>query len=448
MAEEPIISAKGLSKRYHIDITKKSNSRVRPIDILRLPYDILKGDLPLFRNRGDKVIWALKGVSFDLHRGERLGVIGRNGAGKTTLLKILSRIIYPTEGEAVIRGRTTALFGVGTGFKPKLTGRENILYSAALHGMTKKEIQERMPEIIEFSGIERFIDMPINHYSKGMYARLAFSVAAHLDAEILLLDEVLAGGDIGFQKKCLSRMEGLAGSGRTILFVSHNINAVIGLCNRCIWIDEGQILEDGPPRSVVQAYAKRMLKLQASFVVDAPQPETSLEPTPKPENRSPEPSDKGLDRGPCGAELIRIELLDKNGLAKELFFRDEPIHARVEYRILRDDMPILPVLHLHREGVHVLTTHPLEIGPESKGSVFSSQVEIPPRLLNTGEYDFSIALVTPARPKWRHVYLENILSIKVVPENDPKRIFSGDYLGCVRPDLAWTSKRLIDDFLS
>ncbi len=201
MMEEPVISAKRLSKRYYLDTLKKSNSKHRILDWLRLPYDILQGNLPQFRNSGNREIWALKDVSFDLQRGERLGVIGRNGAGKTTLLKILSRLIYPTEGEAVIRGRTTALFGVGTGFKPKLSGRENIIYSAALHGMTKKEIRDKMPEIIEFSGIGRFIDMPINHYSKGMYARLAFSVAAHLDSEILLLDEVLAGGDIGFQKK-------------------------------------------------------------------------------------------------------------------------------------------------------------------------------------------------------------------------------------------------------
>lgn len=444
MMEEPVISAKRLSKRYYLDTIKKSNARLRILDLLRLPYDILQGDLPQFRNRGNRVIWALKDVSFDLQRGERLGVIGRNGAGKTTLLKILSRLIYPTEGEAVIRGRTTALFGVGTGFKPKLTGRENILYSAALHGMTKREIRDRMDEIIEFSGIERFIDMPIHHYSKGMYARLAFSVAAHLDSEILLLDEVLAGGDIGFQKKCLARMEGLAGAGRTILFVSHNMNAVIGLCNRCIWIEEGQIVEEGPPRNVVQAYAKRMLKLQASFVVSASNPHESVqEPAPQPVTRSPAPHDDApVDRAPCGAELIRIELLDQYGQTKELFIRDEPIRVRVEYRVLRDDIPILPVLHLHREGVHVLTTHPLEVKPEPKGSVFQSQVEIPSRLLNTGEYDFSIALVTPVRPKWRHVFLENVLSIKVVPENDPERIFSGDYRGCVRPDLDWVSKRL------
>lgn len=442
MMEEPVISAKRLSKRYYLDTLKKSNSKHRILDWLRLPYDILQGNLPQFRNSGNREIWALKDVSFDLQRGERLGVIGRNGAGKTTLLKILSRLIYPTEGEAVIRGRTTALFGVGTGFKPKLSGRENIIYSAALHGMTKKEIRDKMPEIIEFSGIGRFIDMPINHYSKGMYARLAFSVAAHLDSEILLLDEVLAGGDIGFQKKCLAKMEGLAVAGRTILFVSHNMNAVIGLCNRCIWIEEGQILEEGPPRSVVQAYAKRMLKLQASFVVsDSNPPEKVQKLLPQTECSPSEPRDSGtIDRGPRGAELLRIELLDQNGQTKELFIRDEAIRVRVEYRVLRDDIPIVPVLHLHREGVHVLTTHPQQVKPEPKGAVFFAQVEIPPRLLNTGEYDFSVALVTPARPKWRHIFLENVLSIKVVPENDPNRIFSGDYRGCVRPDLDWLSK--------
>lgn len=426
MTEEPIISVKQLSKRYIIDKSPSSNTGLGVMDLLKLPYNVLRGDFFQLRNRDANSFWALKDVSFQLNRGDRLGIIGKNGAGKTTLLKILSRLIYPTEGEAVIRGRTTALFGVGTGFKPKLTGRENILYSAALHGMTKKEIQDKLSNIIEFSGIERFIDMPVAYYSKGMYSRLAFSVAAHLDPEILMLDEVLTGGDIGFQKKCLAKIEGLAGAGRTILFVSHNMNAVIRLCNRCVWIEEGRIVEDGEPREVVQSFSKRMLHLQSSY-----------RPAADDGNRQRPPEALETDRGPIGASLVRFDICDRFGRNKEVFSRDESIHPRIFYQVLRDDIAIVPVVHLYHQGVLVFTTHPSQLLPAPPGSECLAETEIPGKLLNTGEYDFSLALVTPARPKWRHVYLENILSIKIVPENDDRRIFSGDYRGCIRPDLAW-----------
>jgi lipopolysaccharide transport system ATP-binding protein len=431
MTEKPTISVQNISKRYYIGRAYDGKA-LQFSAVFRMPSGWFPNGLFKRGTKREQELWALKNITFDLARGKRLGIIGKNGAGKTTLLKILSRLVYPTEGKAVIRGRTTSLFGVGTGFKPKLTGRENIYHNASLHGLSKKEINEKYPEIVQFSGLERFIETPIQFYSKGMYARLAFSVAAHLDPEILMLDEVLSGGDMAFQKKCLNKMEGIAESGRTILFVSHNMSAVVGLCDTCIWIEDGQIVESGEPKSVVKAYSKRMLKLQSSY-------RAPVTPGGMPENR---PIDDGELRRETGASLLTFQITDDDGNAKELFRRDEGVSVRITYRILRDDIDILPVIHLYRNGDHVLSTHPSEILHGQKGSVFQASTSIPGKFLNTGEYDFSVAIVTPARPKLRHVFLENILSIKVIQEHDENRIFTGEYRGTVRPDFTWKNSLL------
>lgn len=198
--------------------------------------------------------WALRDISFQVREGEVLGVIGRNGAGKSTLLKILSRITSPTSGRAMIRGRVGSLLEVGTGFHPELTGRENIYLNGAILGMTRAEIRRKLDEIIEFAEMSKFIDTPTKRYSSGMTVRLAFAVAAHLEPEIMIVDEVLAVGDLSFQKKCLGKMQHVAGQGRTVLFVSHNMNAVDSLCSRCILLDGGQLSRDGDTAAVVQAY--------------------------------------------------------------------------------------------------------------------------------------------------------------------------------------------------
>jgi lipopolysaccharide transport system ATP-binding protein len=198
--------------------------------------------------------WALKGVSLQIQRGEVVGIIGSNGAGKSTLLKILSRITVPTEGRIRINGRTASLLEVGTGFHQELTGRENIFLNGAILGMTRVEIIRKFDEIIEFSGVEEFLDTPVKRYSSGMYVRLAFAVAAHLEPEILIVDEVLAVGDAAFQKKCLGKMGTFAESGRTVLFVSHNMEAVRTLCQRCVWIKDGRVHKDGKADEIVEDY--------------------------------------------------------------------------------------------------------------------------------------------------------------------------------------------------
>jgi lipopolysaccharide transport system ATP-binding protein len=199
--------------------------------------------------------WVLRDVSFEVKQGDRIGIIGRNGAGKTTLLKLLSRITEPTSGRIAIKGRVASLLEVGTGFHPELTGRENIFLNGAILGMSKSEIKEKFDEIVDFAEIEKFLDTPVKRYSSGMYVRLAFAVAAHLEPEILLVDEVLAVGDAAFQKKCLGKMEDIAGKGRTVLFVSHNMGAILSFCNTAVLLHEGKVLSNGKVRSVIDKYS-------------------------------------------------------------------------------------------------------------------------------------------------------------------------------------------------
>lgn len=246
-----VIHADSLSKRYQRGLQVEPGLRHALEKFVRSP-------LSLFRGSTTETFWALKDVSLDVHEGEVLGLIGRNGAGKTTLLKILSRITRPTEGWAEIHGRVGSLLEVGTGFHPELTGRENTFLSGAILGMSKAEIARKFDEIVAFAELEKSIDTPVKHYSSGMYVRLAFAVAAHLEPEILLVDEVLAVGDINFQKKCLGRMGDVARAGRTVVLVSHQLNQIRRLCQRVIWIDDGRVRQDGPTHEVVSAYESAM----------------------------------------------------------------------------------------------------------------------------------------------------------------------------------------------
>jgi lipopolysaccharide transport system ATP-binding protein len=201
-------------------------------------------------------LWALRDVSFQVNRGEVVGIIGRNGSGKSTLLKLLSKITYPTSGRVYVSGRIGALLEVGTGFHGDLTGRENIYLNGSILGMRKKEVDAKLDAIAAFAGVERFLDTPVRHYSTGMFLRLGFAVAAHLEPDVLMVDEVLAVGDAGFQKKCLNAMDEMRSSGRTVLFVSHNMAAIENLCSRVIWLDNGRVQQDGPPREVLESYMR------------------------------------------------------------------------------------------------------------------------------------------------------------------------------------------------
>src|SRR5580704_10671024 len=284
-----VIQASGLSKRYARGTTE-SNALLRDklARILRAPWKAWSG-------QKRETFWALKDVSLDVQEGEVLGLIGRNGSGKTTLLKILSRITRPTDGWAEIHGRMGSLLEVGTGFHAELTGRENTFLSGAILGMSKGEIERKFDEIVSFAELETFIDTPVKHYSSGMYVRLAFAVAAHLEPEILLVDEVLAVGDIKFQRKCLGKMGDVARAGRTVILVSHQLNQIRRLCNRAVWLDGGTLRETGPTAEVIGAYEREMSS-----------------------------TDVLIEKGPLGgkAHFLKWWILDQEGKPKHVFSDD------------------------------------------------------------------------------------------------------------------------------
>jgi lipopolysaccharide transport system ATP-binding protein len=259
------IRVDNVSKRYELGVLRNQETQLRDqlAKMLTAPFRRSK--------RARDVLWALKDVSFSVQEGEIVGIIGGNGAGKSTLLKILSKITYPTSGEIRIRGRVASLLEVGTGFHEELTGTENILLNGSILGMKRKEVMAKMDAIVSFSGVERFLDVPIKRYSSGMRLRLGFAVAAHLDPDVLIVDEVLAVGDAGFQKKCLTAMESLRSGGRTVLFVSHHMSAVQNLCNRGLWIDRGNLRLDGPTKDVIEAYMRTFAEVSkgASDIANA-----------------------------------------------------------------------------------------------------------------------------------------------------------------------------------
>src|SRR5258708_1237780 len=251
-----VIQAEGLGKRYRRPPAEGKGAHAETLR--ELFTQALHSPMGLLRRPKQENFWALKDVSLEVREGEGLGLIGRNGAGKTTLLKILSRIAGATEGWAEIRGRVRSLLEVGTGFHGELSGRENTYLSGSILGMRKQEIDRKFDEIVAFAEIEKFIDTPVKHYSSGMYVRLAFAVAAHLEPEILLVAEALAVGDINFQKKCLGKMEDVARAGRTVILVSHNLGAICQLCPRTGWIEEGSLIADGASESIVTRDMKKV----------------------------------------------------------------------------------------------------------------------------------------------------------------------------------------------
>lgn len=250
----PAIKVQNLGKEYVIGSKEKGNETFREMLLSSLSAPFRRFTQSKGESEQEERFWALNDVSFEIQPGEVVGIIGRNGAGKSTLLKILSRITEPTQGEISIRGRVASLLEVGTGFHPELTGRENIYLNGAILGMSRAEIKRKFDEIVEFSEVEKFLDTPVKRYSSGMYVRLAFAVAAHLEPEILIVDEVLAVGDAGFQKKCLGKLNDVAKAGRTVLFVSHNMAAIEGLCEKALWMDAGKLVQEGSTDVLIRSY--------------------------------------------------------------------------------------------------------------------------------------------------------------------------------------------------
>jgi lipopolysaccharide transport system ATP-binding protein len=326
----------------------------------------------------EETIWALRDVSFEVKHGEVLGIIGRNGAGKTTLLKILSRITEPTEGRAEISGRVGSLLEVGTGFHPELTGRENIYLNGAILGMKRAEIDDKFDEIVAFSEIEKFLDTPVKRYSSGMYVRLAFSVAAHLEPEILLVDEVLAVGDAAFQKKCLGKMEGVAEEGRTVLFVSHNMNSISQLCAEAILLEEGKLRSIGEVRRIVHEYLSSQTTVTGSWE---------------------RPSDSVSSRD-SELQIMMARVLSHDGQQVSAVEFDRSFHVEIEYEVTR-------VLHgcalalqmLDSQGRVILTTWDTDgnevLRERRMPGVYSSTCKLPAHLLRPGVYSLTLAAHIP-----------------------------------------------------
>lgn len=374
---------------------------------------------------GQDEFWALKDVSFEIQQGEVVGIIGRNGAGKSTLLKILSRITEPTQGEVDIYGRVASLLEVGTGFHPELTGRENVYMNGTILGMKTREITTKFDEIVEFSGLAKFIDTPVKRYSSGMYVRLAFAVAAHLEPEILLVDEVLAVGDMEFQKKCLGKMQGISESGRTILFVSHNMSAVNRLCSRGILLDGGQVVKEGLVHEVTTFYQK------ASAVEDG-------------ERLWSTDTAPGTDE----VRLMGVSLYKSDSATVTLTLSvHDAARLVVRYRTNRPELKFRCCAAFKMNDTTAFwSLEPFEQIREKPGD-YVSEVEIPSHLLNEGEYTVGI-FIFPAigvkQVKYGYVKEYEVIRFQVY---DPLTGESarGDYIkefpGFVRPFLRWTLRK-------
>ncbi|HEU0081126.1 MAG TPA: ABC transporter ATP-binding protein [Candidatus Paceibacterota bacterium] len=419
---EPIIQVKGIGKRY--DIRHYQGKYVALRDVL---MTVIKSPLRFFKEKAKAVtgigakeaFWALKEVSFNINAGEVVGVIGRNGAGKSTLLKILTGITPPTTGEIVMRGRVGSLLEVGTGFHPELTGRENIFLNGAILGMTRKQIAQNFDKIVEFAGIERFLDTPVKYYSSGMYVRLAFSVAAHLEPDILLVDEVLAVGDAEFQKKCLGKMEEVTSrDGRTILFVSHNMAAIQSLCKKCILMEKGQVKMVGETDEVIRQYLKGA------------------------ESRGTEAFWKKEDRpGNSVARLDSVRLVDAGSKSIPYAFSNQAIGVEISYEVLEEGRMPLPNIHLFTsKGECAFVSVADHSDRLDRKGPHKAIAWIPANILNNETYSVNVAIST-VRPLHIHANVPDAIAFRVLEDID--KASENDYNerlpGAVRPRLKWTS---------
>jgi lipopolysaccharide transport system ATP-binding protein len=417
------IEAQELSKRYRIGQMQAAYGTLRD-SLARTTARVAKRE----QQQDKQELWALRNVSFTVREGEALGVIGRNGAGKSTLLKVLTRITTPTSGQALIRGRVGSLLEVGTGFNPELTGRENVFLNGSILGMKRREIQAKLNDIIEFSGVEKFIDTPVKRYSSGMHVRLAFAVAAHLEPEILIVDEVLAVGDAEFQQRCLGRMEDFSGTGRTVMFVSHNMQTINQLCDRVIWLDEGRIVEDGDPSTVVTHYL-HSTSYASGALMSWPDDETAP--------------------GDDLARLLAVRAIDEDGNLAETVDVRETVGIEIRYRILREGPPVFGKIRVHdRRGDIAFNAMDIDshAGTSTEPGVYTTTAWIPGNFLNEGNATVDVAVCTLRAPKLhqRAARYEAVLFTVFDPgDGDSARgRFTGDLSGVVRPLLEWSVERL------
>ncbi|HVZ21449.1 MAG TPA: ABC transporter ATP-binding protein [Vicinamibacterales bacterium] len=416
----PIIEVKGISKKYRLGKFGATSFR----EELERWWENRRNKTPTKRKESNTDFWSLKDVSFDVQPGEVLGVIGKNGAGKSTLLKIISRITEPTEGQIVIDGRVASLLEVGTGFHPELTGRENIYLNGAILGMTRAEIARKFDAIVEFAEVTRFLDTPVKHYSSGMYVRLAFAVAAHLEPDVLIIDEVLAVGDADFQKKCMGKMEEVAGQEhRTILFVSHNMVAVKSMCHRAIWLENGRVREDGAADAIVTQY------LKSSGAIAAVRSWPTFDAAP-------------------GGDLVRLRSVSVTPPADsgtDTLRMDRPIEIAIEVWNRRPGLDLAFTIHVTNEEQVVAFSSSSEDAPvwghgPFPAGCFKTVCHVPANWLNSGVYRLTIFVaqdLSRELSQHRDIVSFEILDLKPRPQG----YFMGKEPGVFFPALDWTTTR-------
>jgi ABC-type polysaccharide/polyol phosphate transport system, ATPase component len=415
-----MIEIDGLGKKYLIRHAERYLTlRDKIADLCRAPFNNAKRKEASHLMKQD--FWALSDISFDVKLGETVGIIGRNGAGKTTLLKILSRITYPTKGRVKLYGRVASLLEVGTGFHPELSGRENIFFNGSILGMRKREIREKFDAIVDFADVERFIDTPVKRYSSGMQLRLAFAVAAHLEPEILIVDEVLAVGDAVFQKKCLGKMSEVVRDGRTVFFVSHNMAAVQKLCSRCILLDSGRVKMDGDVNAVINAYLNMGVQRSGERIWD-------IKDAP----------------GDDVVRLAHVKMLDRTNNVRDEFAIREPIAVEIEYAVLKPNYPINTMCYFVDEAgsTKFVSIDNLD-SPWSDISrpvgTYRCTCHVPEDLLNEGTVKIHVVVTTsPSNP---HVIVHDVLVFKVIDDMNCSGV-RGNYprewpQAVVRPRLKW-----------
>ena len=432
-----VIKAEDLGKKYTIGHQVENNRYVALRDVLmhnartlwNKTTDLVQGK-PIIQGDTLEEVWALKDASFEICQGEVVGIIGRNGAGKSTLLKVLSRITEPSAGRVTIKGRVASLLEVGTGFHPELTGRENIYLNGAILGMAHSEIKGKFNEIVAFAEVEQYLDTPVKRYSSGMYVRLAFAVAAHLEPEILVVDEVLAVGDTEFQKKCLNKMGDVATEGRTVLFVSHNMNAIQRLCKRGIVLSQGLTVFDGEVGSAVGRYLKsKDANQQISW------PDVDLAP------------------GDDFVRLHAIRFVGQDGASHSQFDVRDPIVLEIAFEVFKKSQLAISVQFIGALGTYVMASMDNYIeGPWGKQppycvGVYKSSCHIPGDLLNEGQLSVNLWIYSPPLAPYLsyHVKLMNAVSIDVGDRRDLNGSRGGypyewGIEPAVRPKLKWTTE--------
>ena len=428
-----VINVEELSKQYRLGLVGRQTFKE---DVYRF-WNTIRGKEDPFINRGDvnerdkigvdNFVWSLKDISFDVNEGDVLGVIGRNGAGKSTLLKILSRVTAPTKGEIKVKGRISSLLEVGTGFHPELTGRENIFLNGAILGMRKSEIKSKMDEIVAFAGVEKYIDTPVKRYSSGMYVRLAFAVAAHLENEILIVDEVLAVGDADFQERCLGKMKDVSYQGRTVVFVSHNMSSVKDLCKTGLLLDSGRLSYYGNVDDTLSKYLNRGGDLNSITELYANQIY---------------PLQEGVFSKTAPTFTVERVYMQSNNELRNKFFSNERIEVGVELKInevIYDLCVACKILdekyneifissNIDDEQIVNLTKNKYDVGR------YHLKCNIPSNLFGSNKYFISLEIINK---KNEHIYLNNILSFDIIFSFYNNESYFSFEKSLLRPKLVW-----------